>query len=139
MLDAFVTGDVSKRGGWLVCRVGLGSAAANRHHVAHLASSTTLHPDQEADDQSERQQQRNETRPPVARWLLVVVGDAALVEPSEDAIGDLCVGRGGELHGRCGADGVEFAADAAAAVVDGDLLHGAVIDLGQELAPLELL
>ena len=54
LLDAFVAGDVGERGRRLVGRVGLGLALADRHHVAHLAGGTALHPDEEADDQEHR-------------------------------------------------------------------------------------
>ena len=57
LLDALVAGDVGERGRRLVGVVGLGPALADRHDVAHLALGPALHPDEEADDQQERQQQ----------------------------------------------------------------------------------
>ena len=60
LLDALVAGDVGERRGGLVGRVRLGTAAPDRHHVAHLALGPALHPDEEADDQHHRQHQADE-------------------------------------------------------------------------------
>ena len=65
LLDALVAGDVGERGRRLVGRVGLGPAAPDRHHVAHLARSAPLHPHEEPDDQHERQQQAGPAEQPV--------------------------------------------------------------------------
>ncbi|HET7719854.1 MAG TPA: hypothetical protein VFK43_07805, partial [Acidimicrobiales bacterium] len=65
LLDALVAGDVGERGRGLVGAVGLGPAAADRHDVAHLAGGATLHPDEEADDQQDRQQQPEHAEEPV--------------------------------------------------------------------------
>ena len=55
LLDAFVAGDVGEGRRRAVLAVGLGAAATDRHHVAHLPGGAALHPDEEADDQQNGQ------------------------------------------------------------------------------------
>ena len=74
LLHAGVAGDVVERGRRLVGVVGLGLALADRHHVAHLARRSALHPDEEPDDQHDRQEDRQDAEQPVvARRLELVV------------------------------------------------------------------
>ena len=80
LLDAFVAGDVGERRRRAVGRVRLRSAAADRHHVAHLPGGPALHPDEEADDQQHRQQQSGDAQEPVAARGLELVVDVLVDE-----------------------------------------------------------
>ena len=80
LLDALVAGDVGERGGRLVLRVGLGPAAPDGHHVAHLAGRPALHPHEEADDQQHRQQQAGDAQEPVVARRLELVLDAVCAQ-----------------------------------------------------------
>ena len=65
LLDAVVAGDVVERGRRTVGVVGLGLALADRHDAAHLSLRTSLHPDEEADDQHHGQEDRQDPEQPV--------------------------------------------------------------------------
>ena len=60
LLDALVSGDIGERGGRPLAGVRLGLAPADGHDAAHLALGPTLHPDEEADEEGDRQQQGQE-------------------------------------------------------------------------------
>ena len=80
LLDAFVAGDVGERRRRAVLAVGLGAAAPDRHHVAHLPGGAALHPDEEADDQQHGQQQPGDAQEPVAARRLELVVDVGLAQ-----------------------------------------------------------
>ena len=75
-LTPVVAGDVGERRRRLVGRVGLGPAAPDGHHVAHLAGGPALHPHEEADDQQHGQQQPGDAQQPVVARRLELVVDA---------------------------------------------------------------
>ncbi len=92
LLHPGVAGDVVEGGRRLVGVVGLGLAAPDGHHAAHLALRAALHPDEESDDQQHGQEDRQHPEQPVAARLLELERDVVVDHQPAVGVGDAGVG-----------------------------------------------
>ena len=98
LLHALVAGDVGEGRGRLVGGVGLGPAAPDRHHVAHLPGSPALHPDEEGDDEHHGQQEGDELAEDVRLRVVELDRDLLVAEQLGIALGDVLRAHGRELR-----------------------------------------